>query len=246
MSETQNEDEVSMQENGSKEQRSPLRQMIKLCDCGLFSKYPLMAVVAFSMFFGLGIGFMGAPAYMVARAKSINLGSEGNIALVMSIFGVAGIVGRLSPPAILHFTPTTMTSTRLFGLAQILGGITNILSSFADSYPTYCVYAAILGLITGVFNTMISQTMKDVIGPSNLTAGLSVTSPWISLAGLIGPPLAGWIYDQTQDYNNSFYFYGSSMLFSGFAFLLFDRIYYLYQEKVVRVSDVKYKVGGET
>ncbi|XP_077985147.1 monocarboxylate transporter 1-like [Glandiceps talaboti] len=183
------EDEISTQE--TKKQRSPLRQMIILCDCGLFSKYPLMAVVAFSMFFGFGIVFIGSPAYMVARAKFINLSSESNIALVMSIFGVACTVGKLCPPAILHFTPRTITSTRLLGLAQILGGITNILSPFADSYPTYCVYAAILGLITGVFNTMISQTIKDVIGPSNLTAGLSVTLPWISLAGLLGPSLAG-------------------------------------------------------
>ncbi|XP_077985151.1 monocarboxylate transporter 12-like [Glandiceps talaboti] len=234
----ENDKEIGLK---SSDQISALRQMVKACDCSLFSKYPRLIVFTFALTLGFGIGFIGVPAHMVSRAESKDLSSENNIALVVSIFGVAGIVGRLSPPAILHFTPRTITSSRLFGLALLLGGITNILSFLADSYQMYCVYAAILGLLIGVVATMTSQAIKDIVGSSNLMAGLSISTPWTSL-GSFGPPLAGWIYDITQDYNNSFYFYGSCMVFAGLTLILFETLYPLChcQGEVFTVNDAKY------
>ncbi|XP_077996788.1 monocarboxylate transporter 12-like [Glandiceps talaboti] len=201
-----------------------LRQLSEICDFHLYMKYPTLVVIAFSMFLGVGVGHFGATAYIVVRAKSKSLSSERNIALIMSIYGVVNVLGILSSPVLLRFAPRSVTSTGLYGLAMFLAGITNLMSPLADSYSTYCVYTAFLGLSSGVTLTLYSNATNDIVGASNLTAALCVISPWACVGGLIGPPVAGWIYDITKDYNNSFYFYGSCMVFAGLTTFLFEPI----------------------
>ncbi|XP_077989278.1 monocarboxylate transporter 12-like [Glandiceps talaboti] len=218
-----------------------LRQINEICDCSLYIKYPIFDVIAFASLLGISAGFFGIPSHMVARAKSMSLSSERNIALIMSIFGAVGIIGRLAPPVILRFKPHSMTSTSLFGVALILAGITNLFSPFADTYSKYCVYTAFLGLFCGLFYSLYSQATNDVVGSSNLTAALCVSSPWGCIGGLIGPTVGGWIYDITKEYNNSFYFYGSCMVFAGLTTFLSEPIYRLCRGEIIVVRDERYE-----
>ncbi|XP_077991175.1 monocarboxylate transporter 9-like [Glandiceps talaboti] len=55
-----------------------------------------------------------------------------------------------------------------------------------------------------------------------MVAGVSLCAVSGSVGGLLGPPLAGFIYDSTQDYNNAFYFYGACMSFTGLTILVLE------------------------
>ncbi|XP_077991668.1 monocarboxylate transporter 12-like [Glandiceps talaboti] len=199
-----------------------VRRKCEVCECGLFCRYPTFALYTFGYFLGFGLGFFGVPAYIVARAKHTSLGSASKIALSMSVFGAFGIFGRLVPVAILRFRLPALTSGRLFGLSLILVGLTNILSSLVNSYTAHFVYTTFLGIFVGIFSTMTTQVVKDALGPRKLMAGVALSAPLGGLGGLVSLPLAGWIYDTTSDYNNSFYFYGSCSMLAGIAVLLFE------------------------
>ncbi|XP_077991810.1 monocarboxylate transporter 12-like [Glandiceps talaboti] len=209
-------------QNNSDDETSALRKVIEVCDCGLFSRYPTFTLITVAYLLGIGVAFIGAPAHMIARAKSQSLASAGEIALILSVMGALGLMGRLVPPVVLHLFGPSLTSLRLCGMAFAFTGITHLLSPLADSYVTYCTYAALIGLFSGTFFTSFSNAVKDVVGSSNLTAGMALATPVASVGALIGPPISGWIYDSTNDYNNSFYFYGSCSAVTGLTVLLLE------------------------
>ncbi|XP_077991667.1 monocarboxylate transporter 12-like [Glandiceps talaboti] len=236
----------------SADKPSTLRKCCDVCDFGLFTRYPTYSLIPYALCLGVGVGFYGAPAHIVARAKSKSLASERDIALIIPIFAAVGLIGRISPAILSHHKFRTLSSLRIFASAFILSGITHLLSSLADSYTTYCVYAAFLGLFTGVFFTLFSHTINDIVGPTNLTAGISAATPCEGLGGLIGPPIAGWIYDVTNDYDNSFYLYGCCMVFTGITVLLLQPITERCQqredeERVISTCDIeKVSTGTNT
>ncbi|XP_077996790.1 monocarboxylate transporter 12-like [Glandiceps talaboti] len=241
MRETQHFDDTATNGNDDNVQSTAksntLQQIHEICDCRIFTKYPIFDVLAFVQLLGFGVGHYGVSTYMVTRAKSKALSSEMNIALIMSVYGAFGIIGRLCPPVLIRLKPRSVTSTNLFASALLLTGMTNLLSSFADSYSTYCVYTAILGIFSGIFHTLYPQAIKDVVGSPNLTTALCLISPFGCVGGLIGPPVAGWIYDITKDYNYSFYFYGSCMGFAGLITLSFEPIYRVYCVQKIAVRE---------
>ncbi|XP_077985209.1 monocarboxylate transporter 12-like [Glandiceps talaboti] len=224
----------------SREKKSTKQKICEVCDCGLLRKYPtLLLISVMSFFLGIGVAFTGIPPHTVARALSKNLGSNSEIALVMSIFGIMGIVGRLITPVILLFKFRALTSVKLYGWSFTSVGVTCLLSSLADSYVKYSVNAAFLGLFSGFLFCLISQTIKDVAGPTNMTAALSVCGPFGGIGGLIGPLIGGWLYDTTKDYNNTFYFYGSCMVCSGLTLLILQPFTDRCQKEIRTESEVE-------
>ncbi|XP_077985948.1 monocarboxylate transporter 12-like [Glandiceps talaboti] len=227
----------------STNKQTTMEKICEICDCSLIIRYPTFTLLSIaSRFLGVGVAFTGVPPHTFARALSKNLGSESGIALAMSIFGIMAIVGRLVNPVILHFKFPALTSVRLYGWAHVFLGLTCLLSSLADSYLKYSVNAAFLGFLSGIVLGLDEQTIKDVVGPTNLTAGLSVSSPFGGIGGLIGPLIGGWIYDTTRDYNNTFYFYGSCMVFAGLAILILQPFTDRCQKEIHADSKIKSEV----
>ncbi|XP_077985950.1 monocarboxylate transporter 12-like [Glandiceps talaboti] len=176
----------------STNKQTTVQKICDVCDCSLLTRYPTLTLLSLAaMFLGVGVAFPGIPPHTFARAQSQNLGSNSEIALVVSIFGIMGIVGRLINPVILHFKFRALTSVRLYGWAHVFVGLTSLLSPLGDTYLKYSVNAAFLGLFGGIFLGLLEQTIKDVVGSTNLTAGLSVSSPFCGIGGLIGPFIGG-------------------------------------------------------
>ncbi|XP_077985207.1 monocarboxylate transporter 12-like [Glandiceps talaboti] len=247
MQQTESVDDISANQydtNQTSYNKQAKKQKICECfDCGLLRKYPTLALMSvMSIFLGIGVAFTGVPSHTFARANSKNLGSNSEIALVMSIFGVMGILGRLITPVILLFKFRALTSVRLYGWTFILVGVTCLLSSLADSYLKYSINVAFLGLFSGLLFCLISQTIKDVAGPTNMTAAVAVTTPFGGIGGLIGPLIGGWLYDTTKDYNNTFYFYGSCMVCAGLTLLILQPFTDRCQKEIHTESEVKTEV----
>lgn len=55
----------------------------------------------------------------------------------------------------------------------------------------------------------------DLLGIDKLTNAFGLLLLFQGIGSFIGPPIAGFMFDQTQSYTLSFLFAGSSMVFSG-------------------------------
>nr|XP_006820593.1 PREDICTED: monocarboxylate transporter 12-like [Saccoglossus kowalevskii] len=178
----------------------PLTRVVTAFGLKVFCNVPTFGLLCICKFFGVGLGFVSTPAYVVLYTANIKLASPERLALLVSIFAAGSIIGRLSPPAILYVSCSCLNSTRLFGISLLLAGISTLLSPFlATSYGSYSVYTALLGIFSGIFLTLMSHVIKDSTGGLNVTAGFGPTlggkicSRILGHCALIGSTLGGKI-----------------------------------------------------
>ncbi|XP_077979879.1 monocarboxylate transporter 13-like [Glandiceps talaboti] len=193
----------------------------RIFDCSLFVRHPSFLVFTVAGFFAIGIGTYGSPAHFVARADSKRLGNVQEIAFMTSLFGIGSTFGRLVPPPLmLHFKCKSVTSSMLYGITFVLAGFTNILSALANTHVSYSVFAVFFGLFNGIYLTLYSQVLKDILSPEKLTTGVGLAVGVGGVGGLIGPICAGKIYDVSGSYDTSFHFYGVSLILGGLIMLM--------------------------
>ncbi|XP_070554889.1 monocarboxylate transporter 13-like [Ptychodera flava] len=208
-------------ENESEVQNSNIcRDHCEIWDFSLLRRNPLFVAFLFANLLGIGVGYPALPAHLFARAETKNLGSQDELALIISFFGVSALIGRWTPPLLMNISTKHCTSITWFGLAVLLAGIVSLLSSLATTYASYTTCACSIGFLSGIFFTVSSLVMTDIVGHQNFTAAVGFTALAISIGGIIGPPIAGYIYDVTGDYNNSFYFYGAFLILGGLTALV--------------------------
>ncbi|XP_070575111.1 monocarboxylate transporter 4-like isoform X2 [Ptychodera flava] len=191
------------------------KRMVNTCDFGLFRKYPTFVMYMCASAISVGIGLQSLPAHMLARAENKRLGSSTDISLIVSAFGLAGIIGRLLVPTILYFTKKCTANLNVYAFALCVTGLCNLASAFAKDYVSYMTYSSVLGVSVGICMGTKTVIARDIVGPELLTAAVGMVVLLTAFGSLIGPPFAGYIYDITGDYNNSFYFYGSMLTTGG-------------------------------
>ncbi|XP_070555172.1 monocarboxylate transporter 13-like [Ptychodera flava] len=207
--------------NESEVQHSNIcRDQCEIWDFSLVGRNPLFVAFLFANLLGIGIGYQALPAHLFARAETKNLGTQDQLALIISFFGASSLIGRWAPPLLVHISSKHCTAVTWFGIALVLTGVITLLSSLATTYVTYSIYASFVGFLSGLFFTVANHAMTTIAGPQNFTAAVGFTALAISIGGIIGPPVAGYTYDVTGDYNNSFYFYGAFITFGGLTVLL--------------------------
>ncbi|XP_070556181.1 monocarboxylate transporter 13-like [Ptychodera flava] len=209
--------------HGYTESNSPQnkKMLCGICDLSLLSRNPVFLVYAFAVFLGSGMACMALPAFLFVRAESKELSSSRNLSFLISIYGAVGILGRLSSVPIFHVMPN-LTSVRLYGLALFFAGVISFFSVFANSYALYGIVTAILGIFVGLTFTLISQVVKDLFGPSLVTAGMTITTPFMAIGGILGPTFAGLIYDLTGNYDNTFYYFGACLVTAGSSLVIME------------------------
>ncbi|XP_070542994.1 monocarboxylate transporter 13-like [Ptychodera flava] len=205
-----------MRETDSEVKKSNIcRDHCEVWDFSLLRRNPLLVAFTLANLFGIGIGYLALPAHLFARAEAMNLGTQGQLALIISIYGASSLIGRWVPPPLVYISSKRCTAVMWFGIALLLTGIITLLSSLATAYVTYAIYASFVGFSSGAFFSFANPAQKEIVEPQNFTAAVGFTGLATSIGGVMGPPVAGYIYDVTGDYNNSFYFYGAFLILGG-------------------------------
>ncbi|XP_070575097.1 monocarboxylate transporter 12-like isoform X2 [Ptychodera flava] len=222
----------------AKSSRTCLTSAVDTCDFWLLKKFPTFAIFVLATGISDGIGYQGSPSHMLARAKTKHIGSITDISLLVSIFGLATIIGRLVIPILLYLTGKYTTSLKLYSVAIVLSGTCNLFSPLASNYGGYSTYAFIYGLFMGIVMGIRPQIARDILGPEKVTAGIGLMKFCIAFGALIGPPTGGYIYDVTDEYDNSFYFYGSLLVFGGLMILVLEPLTTRRQRTLEGVTNV--------
>ncbi|KAK2148418.1 hypothetical protein LSH36_499g02065, partial [Paralvinella palmiformis] len=93
----------------------------------------------------------------------------------------------------------------------------------------------------GVYVSITSVVLVDLMGLDKLTSSFGLTLLFQGIAAVLGPPIAGWVFDATQNYDLSFYLTGAMIAASGLMLYPVECIM-----KRTRRSDDKSKDDVET
>ena len=79
---------------------------------------------------------------------------------------------------------------------------------FCDSYGLYAFVVALYGFFTTFF-ILKTIVLVELLGLENLTSAFSLLALFEGIASIIGPPIAGAIYEAAGSYDIPFYAAGA-------------------------------------
>lgn len=79
------------------------------------------------------------------------------------------------------------------------------------------LFAVVFGFTIGAYVGLTSVILVDLIGLDKLTNAFGLLLLFQGIASLIGPPIAGSLYDMTQSYLPGFFMAGVTIAISGFV-----------------------------
>lgn len=162
--------------------------------------------------FCTSIGFNIPYVYIVAQAKSRNISQEDG-SYLLSVIGIANTVGRV----VLGYVSDKTWINRLFvyNISLTICGVATGLSALCYDFYSFAVYGTVFGFTAGAYVGLTSVVLVDLLGLDRLTNAFGLLLLFQGIASLIGPPIAGWLYDAHLSYDPGFIVAGVMIAFSG-------------------------------
>ncbi|GFN83936.1 monocarboxylate transporter [Plakobranchus ocellatus] len=196
-------------------------------------KNPVFLMFAISNFF-TSIGFNMPFIFLPDRAEIAGI-DKNRAALLLSVIGIANTVGRM----VFGYLSDRSWVNRLmlYNSALTVCGLATALSpSAGGSYAMLVIYAAVFGLFIGVYVSLTSVVLVDLLGLELLTNSFGLVLLFQGVATFIGPPLAGWLYDWTGSYDISFIAMGTLIAISGAMLFFLPPIQRRHQQKTTKAA----------
>ena len=146
---------------------------------------------------------------MMATEHHFSTVSSGNIILIT---GIAGITGRLVITGLVYTFKLKALSVTC-GCLFVLGCCT-LSFSLLEEYSTFIITGVIFGFSWGPFMSLTTENLIEMYGKESLKDTFGFVMLLGGLATLVGPPLAGFIYDMQETYEPIFYICGTLYLVS--------------------------------
>jgi MFS family permease len=149
--------------------------------------------------------------YMVDRGIS-----QGNAALVLSLFAVFSAIGGLAESFFDHTIGARITF--IIGLLGSAGGM--VILMFTSTFGMGVAFAAFYGLSFGLMLTSQQVVFADFYGRESLGAIRGASLPLFMLLQAFGPIVGGLFYDTTGSYEGAFIlFAGGYVIAAGLMFV---------------------------
>ena len=81
-----------------------------------------------------------------------------------------------------------------------------------SSYGSYVTIALLFGLFVAAYVSLTSIILVDLLGLDNLTSAFGLLVLFRGVSSMIGPPVAGAVYDASKSYDASFYMAGAFLM----------------------------------
>lgn len=88
-------------------------------------------------------------------------------------------------------------------------------SIFCIDYASLTAYSIVFGFTIGAYVGLTSVILVDLLGLDKLTNAFGLLLLFQGIASLVGPPLAGLLYDMTGSYSPAFLMAGIMIAISG-------------------------------
>ncbi|XP_035683158.1 monocarboxylate transporter 13-like isoform X2 [Branchiostoma floridae] len=195
----------------------------------LLTNPSLVCFITAQMLF-LGFGLFIPVVHITPRARHLGI-EQYQSAFLVSMISIGDLIGRL----LSGILPTNRKFRHLhwYILLVLATGISCLLSPLAKTYPALAVYCITIGLLVGAGLTLSMTLLADLVGPTRLSDGMGLMTLLMSVSIIGAPPIAGKLYDATENYNMSFIVAGCAPVLGG---LIAAILLCLGDENVRRVS----------
>ncbi|CAH1237914.1 SLC16A4 [Branchiostoma lanceolatum] len=144
-----------------------------------------------------------------ARTRGID---ETKAPFLLSVAGITEVLARVFSG---WFSDLKIISKlHVYMIFIALNALACFLFPLATSYPALLAYSVAMGTCTGGFRALIMPLVADTVGVVRMPNAFGLTLVCEGIGILLGPPVAGWLYDATENYNSSFFVAGGCFVAS--------------------------------
>jgi len=181
---------------------------------------PIFLFFAISNFF-TSIGYNVPYVYLVDMAigdEHNPINSKTSAGYLLSIIGISNTLSRV----ILGYLSDKPWVNRLYlyNTALTICGIATGLCSHTTNIHWLWVYAVTFGITAGVYVSLTSVILVDLIGLDKLTNAFGLLLLFQGTATVVGPPIVGMLFDEFKDYRYGFWLAGGIIALSGLMLFL--------------------------
>jgi len=180
---------------------------------------PLFFMIGISNVFGM-IGFYTPFVYLPSMAAQYDDISVEDAAFLVSIIGVSNTLGRVLSGWVSDFE--WVNSLVVTNIAIILSAVCVFVLPLCSSYAGFVTVALLFGFFVAAYISLTSIVLVDLLGLDNLTSAFGLLTLFRGSSSMIGPPINGWIFEETKSYNFSFFISGAFLLVAGLISCLVD------------------------
>ncbi|XP_076162612.1 monocarboxylate transporter 5-like isoform X2 [Ptiloglossa arizonensis] len=191
-------------------------------------KDPVYVLFTFSNFC-TSIGFYVPYVYVLPQAEEQGI-NKNDASYLLIVIGIANTLGRI----VLGYISDKPWVNRLliYNLCLTICGISTILSTVCRSFETFILYSSIFGFTSGAYVGLTSVILVDLLDLTRLTNAFGLLLLFQGFASLLGPPIAGWLYDALESYNPGFFTAGGMITVSGLILFFIPLIQQKVQQNV--------------
>merc|ERR1719445_2407111 len=180
---------------------------------------PLFFLIGISNAVGM-IGFYTPFVYLPSMAAQYDSISVPDASFLVSVIGISNTLGRVLAGWVSDFS--WVNSLVMTNSAIILSAITVAVFPLCSSYWSFVVCALAFGFFVAAYISLTSIVLVDLMGLDNLTSAFGLLTLFRGFSSMIGPPINGWIFEATEQYNVSFFVSGGFLLLAGLISCLVD------------------------
>lgn len=163
-------------------------------DLGAVLRHPVFWLLYFACALNC-IGTFVPFVHLAPAAMDQGLSRSEGVWLV-GLIGVGSTLGRF----VLGGLADRLGRGRSLGLMMLCSGIALFYWNFAQGFAALAVFALAFGLFYGGFVALVPAFTADLFGLRAMSAVLGVLYTSVAFGTLLGPTLAGWVFDTTGSY----------------------------------------------
>ncbi|XP_064118467.1 uncharacterized protein LOC135223692 isoform X1 [Macrobrachium nipponense] len=202
-------------------------------------KNPVFLMIGVANLFGM-LGFYTPFVYLPAAAQEKGVDPEYSTFLI-SLIGITNTVGRVLSGLIADMP--CVSALWINNICIVMSGVCVFLTPLAHSYGSFIALALFFGFFVSPFIALTSIIIVDLLGLRQLVNAFGVLCIFRGLAGIMGPPVSGSIYDATKSYDVSFYSAGGLLFVCAILHCLVpcvQRFYSKYEMPVKYTTNEEY------
>ena len=140
--------------------------------------------------------------------------------VLLSIIGISNTLGRLVAGLLSDFY--WVDSLFVVNCSLTLSAICIFIFPSISSYTGFIIVSILFGSFIAAYIALTSIVLVDICGIENLTSAFGLLTVFRGAASIVGPPLAGVVYETTHSYSVSFYLSGSCLIMAAIFSILAD------------------------